>query len=76
MRDNAYMMTFLIAACVMLLGGITVTGLEIYQYTQGKTPAAGTEVQNSPSSSQPAKGDTTGSPEQNSETEQTKEEGE
>lgn len=33
MRDNTYLMAFLIATAVMLLAGLAVNGYEIYQYT-------------------------------------------
>ena len=40
MRDNTYIMTFLIATCCMLLVGLSVTGIELYQYSSGGTAEA------------------------------------
>ncbi len=50
MRDNTYMIAFLIATCCMLIGGLAVTGLEIYQYTRGNSPAV--QSQAAPSNQQ------------------------
>lgn len=45
MRNSTYIMAFLITSCCMLLGGLAITGFEIYQYTA-------TSSENSSASSQ------------------------